>query len=156
MCSQQSKYLVSYLSGTSRNKSSDDTSWYQLTLMKQHSIASGSMPQVWSWPCSHHPEPLQDIYCILPLSTPPCLERSASTHNRSITSLPPSTLKQRLESILLSVKPRVTNNLSILSYRVKPRDLLQSFPLKHHAPSVFCTLCTETFYTGVTSSFLCY
>ena len=26
------------------------------------------------------------------------------------------------------------------------------FEAKHHTPSVFCTLCTEIFYTGVTSS----
>ena len=44
ICSQKSKYLVSYSSGTSRNKSYDDTSWHQLSLMKHYSIASGSMP----------------------------------------------------------------------------------------------------------------
>ena len=41
MCSQQSKYLVSYSSGALRNNSSNDTSWHQLSLMKHHSIASG-------------------------------------------------------------------------------------------------------------------
>ena len=52
------------------------------------------------------------------------------TYNRSITGLPPSTLKQRLESSLLSVNPRVINNMSIMSYHVEPQDLLQSLPLK--------------------------
>ena len=91
-------------------------------------------------------------------ATPPCLENSASclsptfrtqqqasscnfneflfsvrnkssTYNRSITGIPPSTLKQRLESFLLLISPK-ENKLSIKSYHVEPHDLLQSLPLK--------------------------
>ena len=56
-------------------------------------------------------------------------KNSSSTHNKSITGLSPSTLKQRLESTLLLVKPRIISKLSIMSYHVEPQDLLQSLPL---------------------------
>ena len=48
------------------------------------------------------------------------VRNKSSTDNRRITDLPPSTLKQRLESALLSVNSRVISNLSIFSYHVEP------------------------------------
>ena len=70
----------------------------------------------------------QVLYLELVSKSPSCnfnefhffVMNKSSTYNRSITGLPPSTLKQRLESALLSVKPRVISNLSILSYHVEP------------------------------------
>ena len=169
MCSQQSKFLVLYLSVTSmRTQSFEDTSQHQPTLMKHHSIVSSSMPQVWSWPCSSssrtssgfilhtslfqrgfHPHShihpclevvhhIQVLHLELGSKSPSCnfnellfsVRNKSLTYNGSITGLPPQTLKQRLEYTLLSLNPRAISNFSILSYHVKPRDLLQSLPLK--------------------------
>ena len=58
------------------------------------------------------------------------IRNKSLTYNRSITGLPPSTLKQRLESSLLSLNPRAISKLSIPLYHVKLQDILQSFPLK--------------------------
>ena len=83
----------------------------------------------------HH---IQVLHLELSSKSPSCnfneflfsVRNKSSTYNKSIIGLLPSTLKQRLESALLSVNPRVISNMSILSYHVEPQDLLQSLPLK--------------------------
>ena len=79
----------------------------------------------------------------------------SSKYNRRITILPPSTLKQRLEYALLSVKHRSISKFSIMSYHVEPQDLLESLPLKWSIilPLPFVLYVLKN---GVTSSFLCY
>ena len=72
------------------------------------------------------------------------IRNKSSKYNRSITGIPLSTFKQRLESTLLSVNPRAISKLSVLSYHVEPQDLLQSLPLKRsiilHLPFVLYAL----------------